>query len=221
MTDRVIYISRNCPHCKKLLLGIHKYDFLRSQFQIIDVATQRYPDYIDTVPTLVANQQMIKSDDVFGYMNNMVEQIFQQNPQLKQKYHPQQVPKQQQRSMSQAPIGQAPIGQAPIGQAPIGQAPQKITGPDHDPVDDIIGWCPDGGCEFSPISEENDDCSKRSVTLDDTRFSFISDSDITISQNNVTSIPMQKNNDQFQSSAKQDKMDQSYERLMAERKLIQ
>ena len=92
MTDRVIYISRNCPHCKKLLLGIHKYDFLRSQFQIIDVFPLKDPDYIDTVPTLVANQQTIKSDDVFGYMNNMVEQIFQQNPQLKQKYHPQQVP---------------------------------------------------------------------------------------------------------------------------------
>jgi hypothetical protein len=212
MTDRVIYISRNCPHCKKLLLGIHKYDFLRSQFQIIDVATQRYPDYIDTVPTLVANQQMIKSDDVFGYMNNMVEQIFQQNPQLKQKYHPQQVPKQQQ---------QGSMGQGSMGQAPIGQTPQKITGPDHDPVDDIIGWCPDGGCEFSPISEDNDDCSKRSVTLDDTRFSFISDSDDKLSQNNVTSIPMQQNNDQFQSSAKQVKMDQSYERLMAERKLLQ
>ena len=35
-----------------------------------------------------------------------------------------------------------------MSQAPIGQTPQKITGPDHDPVDDIIGWCPDGGCSF-------------------------------------------------------------------------
>ena len=65
MSDRVIYVSRNCPHCRKLLIGIHKYDFLKSQFQIIDVLTQSYPDYIESVPNLVANQQMIKNDDVF------------------------------------------------------------------------------------------------------------------------------------------------------------
>ena len=59
MNNRIIYISRNCPHCKKLLIGIHKYDFLKSQFQIVDVSTQRYPDYIDTVPTLVIEQKMI------------------------------------------------------------------------------------------------------------------------------------------------------------------
>ena len=69
---------------KKLLIGIYKYDFLKPQFQIVDVSTQRYPDYIDTVPTLVVEQRMIKNDDVFGYMNNMVEQIFKQNPQLKE-----------------------------------------------------------------------------------------------------------------------------------------
>ena len=43
--------------------------FLKNQFQIIDVQTQQYPDYIETVPTLVANQQMTKNDDVFGYMS--------------------------------------------------------------------------------------------------------------------------------------------------------
>ena len=61
MSDRIIYISRACPHCKKLLIGLHRYEFLKNQFQIIDVQTQQYPDYIETVPTLVANQQMIKN----------------------------------------------------------------------------------------------------------------------------------------------------------------
>ena len=26
MSDRIIYISRACPHCKKLLIGLHRYD---------------------------------------------------------------------------------------------------------------------------------------------------------------------------------------------------
>ena len=95
MSDRIIYISRACPHCKKLLIGLHRYEFLKNQFRIVDIQTQQFPDYIETVPTLVANQQMIKNDDVFGYMNNLVEQIFRQNPELKDKYHPKQAPPQQ------------------------------------------------------------------------------------------------------------------------------
>ena len=207
MTDRVIYISRSCPHCKKLLLGIHKYEFLRPQFQIVDVMTQRYPDYIDTVPSLITNGQMIKNNDVFSYMNNMVEQIFQKSPELKQKYHPQQSNPQQSQSV--------------VTQQSIGQTPQKINSPPSDPVDDIIGWCPDGGCSFSPISEQNDDCSKGLVTLEDTRFSFIDDSPGSMNDtHNVTKIPIQNDNQQFQKSDKLKKMDESYERLMAERRLV-
>ena len=215
MTDRTIYISRNCPHCKKLLVGIHRYDFLKSQFQIVDISTQRYPDYIDSVPTLVTNKQMIKNDDVFGYMNNMVEQIFTQNPQLKEKYHPQQ---QQQGQEQQQQQGHPQ--QQEQEQHRIGQAPSKVKGPGYDPVDDLVGWCPDGGCSFAPISETNDDCAKKSASVEDTKFSFISESDDKLANSNVTKVPMQQDNEQFQQSEKQQQMNSSYERLMAERKLI-
>ena len=229
MNNRTIYISRSCPHCRKLLVGIHKYDFLKSQFQIIDVSTQRYPDYIDTVPTLVIEQKMIKNDDVFGYMNNMVEQIFRQNPQLKQKYHPQpqqqqqgqQQPHQQQQVQQQSAQLQPPQRQMAGTQQPIGQQPQKMNGPNYDPVDDIVGWCVDDGCSFSPISETNDDFSKNKASLEDTRFSFISEGNDQLSGGNTTTkIPMENSNAQFQKSAKQQQMDESYERLMAERNLI-
>ena len=80
MSNRTLYISRNCPHCKKLLIGVHKYEFLRPMFVFVDVETQQFPDYIKSVPTLVVEQNMIKADDVFGYLNNMVEQIFKANP---------------------------------------------------------------------------------------------------------------------------------------------
>ena len=219
MTDRIIYISRNCPHCKKLLIGLHRYSFLKSQFRIIDVSTQAYPDYIQSVPTLVANQQMIKNDDVFGYMNNMVEQIFRQNPQLREKYHPQQQ-QQQQQQQSHQQQQQQQQQQQHTSMKSIGQEPTKTNGPLNDPVDDLVGWCPDGGCSFAPISESNDDCSKRTVSVEDTRFSFISDSDEKMPIQNIEKVPMQQNNDQFQKSAKQQQMDSSYERLMAERQLI-
>ena len=215
MADRIIYISRNCPHCKKLLIGLHRYSFLKSQFRIIDVSTQQYPNYIKSVPTLVVNKQMIQNDDVFGYINNMVEQIFRQNPQLREKYHPQQ---QQQQQLQQQQQQQQQ--QQHTSMKSIGQEPTKTNGPLNDPVDDLVGWCPDGGCSFAPISESNDDCSKRNVSVEDTRFSFISDADEKMPIQNIEKIPMQQNNDQFQKSAKQQQMDSSYERLMAERQLI-
>jgi glutaredoxin len=218
MSDRIIYISRGCPHCKKLLLGIHRYEFLKPQFQIIDVQTQQFPDYIETVPTLVANQQMIKNDDVFGYMNNLVEQIFRQNPGIKDRYHPQQQASQQQEPK---PNNQLSNEQQTMGSPPhesmksIGPEPKK-----EDPVDELIGWCPDGGCSFSPITESSDDCSKRMDPIDDIRFSFISDKDDKIPIDSVHKVPMKNSNDEFQKAEKLNQMDASYERLMAERQLI-
>ena len=216
MSDRIIYISRGCPHCKKLLLGIHRYAFLKQQFQIVDVQTQQFPDYIETVPTLVANQQMIKNDDVFGYMNNLVEQIFKQNPDIKNRYHPQQQ-QQQQQPQQQQPQQQQQQQQP---QQQQGLNPVKGNQDSSDPVDELMGWCPDGGCTFAPISESNDDFSKQNVSLEDTRFSVISEVSDNLSSDGVQKVPMENSNESFQKQEKQKKMDDSYERLMNERNLL-
>ena len=208
--SRTLYISRGCPHCKKLLIGIHKYEFLRPMFTFIDVGNQSYPDYIKSVPTLVIDQNMIKADDVFGYLNNMVEQIFEQHPELKQKYHPEQ--QQHQQHQQQQQQKQFPSEN---------NEPEKPgKGPDYDPVDDLVGWCPDGGCSFSDISEQNDDCSKQMVSLQDYMFSPILEENDQMSIHQPQKVPMEQDNSQFQKSAKQQQMDASYERLMAERNLI-
>ena len=220
MSDRIIYISRGCPHCKKLLLGIHRYAFLKQQFQIVDVQTQQFPDYIETVPTLVANQQMIKNDDVFGYMNNLVEQIFKQNPDIKNRYHAQQQQQQQQQQQpQQQPQQQQQQPQQPPQQQGL-KNPVKGNQDSSDPVDELMGWCPDGGCTFAPISESNDDFSKQNVSLEDTRFSVISEASDNLSSDGVQKVPMENSNESFQKQEKQKKMDDSYERLMNERNLL-
>jgi hypothetical protein len=218
MSNRTLYISRNCPHCKKLLIGVHKYEFLRNMFIFVDVATQNFPDYIQSVPTLVIDQNMIKADDVFGYLNNMVEQIFKSNPELKQRYHPEQSG--DSNDSEQSIQGQQIQGQQIQGQQIQGQQIQKPSkGEEYDPVDDLIGWCPDGGCSFSEISEKNDDCAKASVTLDDTMFSFITEGNDQLAPEH-TKVSIGQDNSQFQKSEKQQQMDSSYERLMEERQLI-
>jgi len=215
MSNRTLYISRNCPHCKKLLIGVHKYEFLRPMFVFVDVETQGFPDYIKSVPTLVVDQNMIKADDVFGYLNNMVEQIFKSNPKLKQQYHPEQQgqPEQGQQQGQQQPEQQGHEQQ-------LNQGPDKHgKGPNHDPVDELIGWCPDGGCSFAEITETNDDCSKKMVSLDDNMFASISEGNDQLAPN-PQKVALEQDNSNFQQSAKQQQMDSSYERLMAERQLI-
>ena len=200
MSDRTLYISRNCPHSKKLLIGIHKYEFLRPMFTFVNVDSQSFPDYVSSVPTLVVDQNMIKNDDVFGYLNNMVEQIFESNPELKQQYHPEQ-------------------GQPQQGQPQQGNN-LSDKNPDYDPVDELVGWCPDGGCSFAPISEQNDDVSKQQVSIEDTQYTFITEESDELSGQTANKVPMEPDNSQFQKTAKQQQMDSSYERLMSERQLI-
>ena len=217
MSNRTLYISRNCPHCKKLLIGVHKYEFLRPMFEFVDIETQGYPDYVKSVPTLVVDQNMIKADDVFGYLNNMVEQIFKSNPELKQKYHPEQVSN----GLSSAPQnGLSSAPQNGLSSAPQNGPTKPGQGSEYDPVDDLIGWCPDGGCSFATISETNDDCSNKTVSLDDNNmFAFISDNNDQLSPS-PNKVPLEQDNSQYQKTAKQQQMDSSYERLMAERQMI-
>jgi len=206
-------------------------------FTIIDVESQQFPDYIKSVPTLVVEQNMIKADDVFGYLNNMVQQIFEQYPELKQKYHPeqrapsqpQQQQPQQQQSQQQQPQQQQSQQQQPQQQQPQQQQQQLKDnvpgnpgkGPSYDPVDDLVGWCPGGGgCSFANISDQDDNCSKQEVPLEDTNFTFITDGDDKLSQSTPQKVPMEQDNSQFQQSAKRQQMDSSYTRLMAERDLL-
>ena len=200
MSNRVMYISRGCPHCKKLLIGIHKYEFLKSMFVFVDIETNKFPDYVTSVPTVTVDQNMIKGADVFGYMNNMVQEILQQNTEL----DPQQ---QQEQGQQQQQVGQPPTTQ------------NSGSNPDHDPVDDLVGWCPGEGCSFGDITEQNDDFSKKNVSVEDTRFSFISGEDAPLSDPH-SKVGLEQSDEQFKASAKRQQMDASYERLMSERQLV-
>ena len=51
-------------------------------------------------------------------------------------------------------------------------------------------------------------------------FSLISDSNDQLGEAQPNKVPLEQDNSNFQKSAKQQQMDSSYERLMAERQLI-
>jgi hypothetical protein len=73
MTERVLFISSRCDHCKKILIGFQQHDFLKSLFKVVNIDKQPFPNYIKSVPSILINDQVIKGDTVFEYFGKLVE----------------------------------------------------------------------------------------------------------------------------------------------------
>ena len=75
MSEKVLFISGRCPHSKKVLVGIHQYEFMKPLFKIINIDTTPYPNYVKTVPCLLINGQIISGETLFEYILTLSEAI--------------------------------------------------------------------------------------------------------------------------------------------------
>ena len=78
MSDRVLFISGRCEHCKKILIGIQQHSFLKPLFRVVNVDTQPYPNYVKSVPSILINSQVISGQTVFEYFGKLVESKMEQ-----------------------------------------------------------------------------------------------------------------------------------------------
>ena len=137
MSDRVLFISGRCEHCKKILIGIQQYPFLKPLFKVVNVDTQPYPNYVKSVPSILINSQVISGQTVFEYFGKLVEG---------KKAQEQRIQNNQTNSSDQ-------------GQCRINEEGE------------LEGYCGasglgGSGVEFSMISEENDDYTKRTYKIE-------------------------------------------------------
>jgi hypothetical protein len=179
MSERVLFISGRCEHCKKILIGISQYEFLKPLFKVINVDTQAFPNYIKTVPSILINGQVISGNTVFEYLGKLVEGK-----------------QQQEQRVSEGQVTEKDQGQCRINSD-----------------GELEGWCGSGsGVEYSMISEENDDFTKKTYKMD-TNLSFLDGiSDISL-QGQVQHMEKQDN----QLSQKRQQFDSDFERLQRER----
>ncbi len=84
MANRVLFVSGRCPHSKKVLLGIQEYPFLKQLFQVVNVDTQPFPNYIKTVPSILINNNVVTGDKVFEYFGKLVESKMEQEQREKE-----------------------------------------------------------------------------------------------------------------------------------------
>jgi hypothetical protein len=137
MSDRVLFISGRCEHCKKILIGIQQHSFLKPLFRVVNVDTQPYPNYVKSVPSILINSQVISGQTVFEYFGKLVEGK-----------------KAQEQRVQNNQTNESDQGQCRINEE-----------------GELEGYCGSSGMggsgvEFSMISEENDDYTKRTYKIE-------------------------------------------------------
>ena len=182
MSDRVLFISGRCEHCKKILIGIQQHPFLKPLFRVVNVDTQPYPNYVKSVPSILINNQVISGQTVFEYFGKLVEG---------KKAQEQRIQNNQTNSSDQ-------------GQCRINEEGE------------LEGYCGGSGLggsgiEYSMISEENDDYTKRTYKMESSYDFLEGASDDIHSQ--VKSMEAQDS----QLSEKRKSFDNDLERMQRER----
>ena len=74
-----IYISKKCPHCKKLLVVFYNNKYLIQYFNIIDVESVQIPNYITSVPTLVYNDELYFDERMYNLIDSVNQHHLKQN----------------------------------------------------------------------------------------------------------------------------------------------
>ena len=147
MSDRVLFVSGRCEHSKKILIGIQQHSFLKSLFKVVNIDTQPYPNYVKSVPSILINNQVITGETVFEYFGKLVEGKKSQEERVENN------------STNESDQGQCKINED----------------------GELEGWCGgsglgNGGVEYSMITEENDDYTKKIYKME-TNYDLLEGSD--------------------------------------------
>jgi len=108
-----IYISKKCPHCKKLLIVFYNNKYLIQYFNIIDVESIQIPNYITSVPTLAYNGELYFDERMYNLIDSVNQHHMKQNgmvPNQQPKKNLEQPPNIQQQSNMGPPMGTQALG---------------------------------------------------------------------------------------------------------------
>ena len=74
----IIYISKRCPHCRKLLLLLQSKPDLIGSIQITCIDDEPFPKVIKSVPSMISNGEVWNADELFAALEGKGEQQGQQ-----------------------------------------------------------------------------------------------------------------------------------------------
>ena len=148
----IIYISKRCSHCRKLIMMLQERPHLKGHYQITSIDDSPFPKEVRSVPCMIIDNQLVNAKELFEYILSSDQGKGPQQHQMQQGQHPQQQQQQQQQMQQQ--------GQ---GQGQHQQKEQSCS------VDELSGICSGGQClDFAPI-DDND------TSLMDGNYSFLNE----------------------------------------------
>jgi hypothetical protein len=62
----MIYISKRCPYCRKLLLLLQSKPELKGSIQITSIDDEPFPKIITSVPSMISNGEVWNADELFA-----------------------------------------------------------------------------------------------------------------------------------------------------------
>ena len=145
--SRVLFISARCDHSKKILIGIKQTPFLGELFEIVNIDTTPFPNYIQSVPSISISGRVIPRDTVFEYFGKLVEGKKAQDM------------REQTNQLEKKDEGVCRINED----------------------GELEGYCGSSGADFSMITEENDDYTKKTY-INHTNYDYLDGDDSTIHQ---------------------------------------
>ena len=64
----VIYISKRCDHCIRLIKILYKKPELKGHYTIVSIDDSPFPKTVKSVPCMVTDDQIINATDLFNYI---------------------------------------------------------------------------------------------------------------------------------------------------------
>ena len=64
----VIYISKRCEHCIRLIKILYKKPELKGHYKIISIDDSPFPKTVKSVPCMISDGQIINATDLFNYI---------------------------------------------------------------------------------------------------------------------------------------------------------
>ena len=97
MTDNnlpsIIYISKRCPYCRKILLLLQNKPELKGSIKITCIDDEPFPKIIKSVPSMISDGELWNADELFAALEGRPDTSKQMGG---QQQHPQQQQQQQQ-----------------------------------------------------------------------------------------------------------------------------
>jgi hypothetical protein len=211
----IIYISKRCPYCRKLLLLLQNKPELKGSIQITCIDDEPFPKMITSVPSMISEGELWTADELFAALEGRPDTSKQMNGQGQGQQMQQGQGQQMQQGQGQQQQGQMQQGQGQQqGQMPQqGQQQQQQQGQQQgqgqgvsDPDDMLDGYFGGGGLTGGSLGF---------ASIDDTPLSVDTGSFASLDAED-NSVDVQ-NDGYIQKNKKTEAFDSDYERMMSER----